>query len=62
MKRFIEGPIASNMAKLAAYEKQMLATPDHRSQIPTVARWRRAGAARVWLVTTCRWRWKPSIT
>ena len=32
MKRFIEGPIASNMAKLAAYEKQMLAVPDPDSR------------------------------
>ncbi|RPI30485.1 MAG: hypothetical protein EHM67_18870 [Hyphomicrobiaceae bacterium] len=30
--------------------------------IPTVARWRRAVAARAWSVITCRWRWKPSIT
>ena len=40
--------LEEEMAKLAAYEKQMLASSDQQisSPIPTVARWRRAGADR----------------
>jgi len=39
--------LEEELAKLAAYEKQMLATPDSRSRspIPIVARWQAAVAA-----------------
>ena len=49
------------MGSLAAYEKQMLASPDGRSRspIPIAARWRRVGAAPASSATTCRSRSIP---
>jgi transposase len=59
----------TEMAKLAALEKQMLASPDQQISLtdPSANRfavcramrapWRPAGAARAWLVITCRLRW-----
>ena len=54
--------LKSEMEKLEAIERQVLASPTSRSHSPirTVARWRRAGAARAWSATTCRRRWIPS--
>jgi transposase len=57
------------MKKLAAIEKQMLASPDQQISLTDpganrfavcraiAAPWRRAGAARAWLATTCRLPW-----
>ena len=55
--------LEEEMAKLAAYEKQMLASSDQQisSPIPTVARWRRAGAVRASSAATSRWQLRPSI-
>ena len=55
--------LEEELAKLAAYEKQMLATPDSRSRspIPIVARWQAAVAAQALSAITCRWRSIPSI-
>ena len=55
--------LEEELAKLAAYEKQMLATPDSRSRspIPIVARWQAAVAARALSAISCRWRSIPSI-
>jgi chromosome segregation ATPase len=49
--------LESEMQRLEAYEKQMLASPDQ--QIPTVARWPRAGEVPVLLAITSRWRSRP---
>jgi DNA polymerase I-like protein with 3'-5' exonuclease and polymerase domains len=48
--------LESEMQRLAAMEKLMLASPDQQisSLIPTAARWRPVAAAPAWSVTMCR--------
>ena len=55
--------LKEEMVKLAAYEKEMLASSDQQISltVPTVPRWPRAGADRASSATTSRWQWKPSI-
>jgi transposase len=52
--------LGEEMQRLAAIEKQMLASPSRsRSPIRTRARWPPAAAALAWLATTCRWPSRP---